>query len=168
MKRTLFEEEHLMFKDAVRRFVEKDVAPYHRDWEQAGIVPRDLWLKAGEQGFLCMDVPTEYGGGGVPDFRYNIVLIEEMTKANCTGPGFSLHSDVAVPYILHYASEDQKRRWLPKLCTGEHIIAIAMTEPSGGTDLAGMRTRAIREDGHYVLNGSKTFITSGSRADFIT
>ncbi len=167
LKRNLFEDEHLMFRDAVRKFIEKEVAPYHKDWEKAGIVPRELWHKAGEQGFLCMDVPEVYGGGGVPDFRYNVLLVEEMTRANCTGPGFSLQSDVAVPYIVHYANEDQKKQWLPELCTGQKIIAIAMTEPSGGSDLANMQTRAIRDGDHYILNGSKTFITNGIHADYV-
>lgn len=167
LKRNLFEDEHLMFRDAVRKFIEKEVAPYHKDWEKAGIVPREIWHKAGEQGFLCMDVPEVYGGGGVPDFRYNVLLVEEMTRANCTGPGFSLQSDVAVPYIVHYANEDQKKQWLPELCTGQKIIAIAMTEPSGGSDLANMQTRAIRDGDHYILNGSKTFITNGIHADYV-
>lgn len=165
--RKLFDDEHLMFRDAVRKFVEKELVPHHKEWEKAGIVPREVWLKAGEQGFLCMDVPEAYGGGGVKDFRYNTIMIEELTRQNCTGPGFSLQSDVAVPYIVHYANDEQKKRWLPDLCTGEKIIAIAMTEPSGGTDLASMQTRAIRDGDHYILNGSKTFITNGINADYV-
>lgn len=165
MDRTIFEPEHLMFRDAIRRFIEKDIAPHHKQWEADGIVPRDLWLKAGEQGFLCMDVPEDYGGGGLPDFRYAVIMTEELARSNNTGPGFSLHNDVAAPYILHYANEEQKAHWFPKFCTGEEILAIAMTEPSGGTDLAGMKTRAIRDGDHYVLNGSKTFITNGINAD---
>ena len=167
LKRTIFNEEHAMFREAVRKFVAGEVAPYHKEWEEAGIVPRDLWRKAGELGFLCMDVPEAYGGGGAEDFRYNVILNEEMIYANCTGPGFSLQSDVAVPYILNYANEEQKQRWLPDLCSGEKIIAIAMTEPGGGSDLAGMQTRAILDGDCYVLNGSKTFITNGINADYV-
>jgi alkylation response protein AidB-like acyl-CoA dehydrogenase len=167
LKRDLFDDEHKLFADTVGRFIAGEVAPYHPQWEQDGIVPRALWHQAGEMGLLCMDVPEAYGGGGVDDFRYNVILTEMMTRANCTGPGFSLHSDVAVPYILHYASEEQKHRWLPSLCTGEKIIAIAMTEPGGGSDLAGMQTRAIRDGDCYVLNGSKTFITNGIHADYV-
>jgi alkylation response protein AidB-like acyl-CoA dehydrogenase len=167
LKRTIFDDEHAMFREAVRKFIAGEVAPYHKQWEADGIVPRELWHKAGELGFLCMDVPEDYGGGGAEDFRYNAILIEEMTYANCTGPGFSLQSDVAVPYILHYATEEQKQHWLPGLCSGEKIIAIAMTEPGGGSDLAGMQTRAIRDGDHYVVNGSKTFITNGINADYV-
>jgi alkylation response protein AidB-like acyl-CoA dehydrogenase len=110
MQRTIFSEEHLMFRDAVRRFIQKEVSPFHAQWEKAGILPRELWLKAGASGFLCMDVPEEYGGGGIQDFRYNAILAEELTRANCTGPGFGLHNDVAAPYILHYGTDE--RRWL--------------------------------------------------------
>jgi alkylation response protein AidB-like acyl-CoA dehydrogenase len=143
MKRVLFEDEHLMFRDSVRRFIEREVKPYHDQWEKDGIVPRQLWLKAGEQGYLCMDVPEEYGGGGVKDFRYATIITEEFTRSNCTGPGFSLHNDVAAPYILQYGDDAQKRRWFPQLASGEKILAIAMTEPGGGSDLANMQTRAI-------------------------
>lgn len=167
MKREIFEEEHHIFRDAIRRFIEKEVAPHHEQWEKEGIVPRDLWLKAGANGFLCMDVPEIYGGGGLADFRYNAIMVEEFTKANCTGPGFSLHSDVAAPYILHYGSEEQKQRWFPAITTGEHILAVAMTEPSGGTDLANMKTRAIRQGDYYIVNGQKTFITNGINNDLV-
>jgi alkylation response protein AidB-like acyl-CoA dehydrogenase len=167
MERTIFTEEHHMFRAAVRKFIEKEVAPYHKQWEKDGIVPRELWLKAGEQGFLCMDVPAEYGGGGVPDFRYSVVMTEEFTRANCTGPGFGLHNDVAAPYLLRYASEEQKQHWFPQLATGEKILAIAMTEPSGGSDLANMQTRAVWDGSAYVLNGSKTFITNGINGDYV-
>jgi len=167
MKRTIFEEEHQMFRQAVRTFVERECVPHHKQWEKDGIVPRDLWLKAGEQGFLCMDVPEEFGGGGVPDFRYAVIMTEEFTRANCTGPGFSLHSDVAAPYLLKYASDEQKARWFPQLATGEKILAIAMTEPSGGSDLANMKSRADEDGDCYILNGSKTFITNGINADYV-
>lgn len=167
MKRTIFEDEHQMFRQVVKTFVEREVAPYHKQWEKDGIVPRDLWLKAGEQGFLNMDVPEEFGGGGVPDFRYAVIMTEEFTYANCTGPGFGLHNDVAAPYILHYGNEEQKRRWFPELAKGQKILAIAMTEPSGGSDLANMKTRADADGDCYVLNGSKTFITNGINADIV-
>lgn len=167
MKRTIFNEEHDLFRAAVQKFIEKEVAPFHEQWEKDGIVPRELWRKAGEQGYLLMDVPQEYGGGGVDDFRYSVVMTEAFTKANCTGPGFSLHNDVAAPYILHYGNEDQKKRWFPALARGEAILAIAMTEPSGGSDLANMQTRAIRQGDDYILNGSKTFITNGINADLV-
>jgi alkylation response protein AidB-like acyl-CoA dehydrogenase len=167
MKRTLYTEEHEMFRASIRKFIEREVVPYHKQWEEDGIVPRELWRKAGEQGYLCMDVPEEFGGLGEDDFRYACIITEEFTMANCTGPGFSLHSDVASPYILHYASDEQKARWYPDIIAGEKILAIAMTEPSGGTDLANMKTRAIRDGDVYVLNGSKTFITNGINADYV-
>jgi long-chain-acyl-CoA dehydrogenase len=167
MNRTLFTPEHDMFRAAVRKFVEKECVPFHKQWEHDGIVPRDLWRKAGEQGFLCMDVPEAFGGGGVDDFRYAVILTEEFTAKNCTGPGFSLHSDVAAPYICHYGNAEQHARWFPDLATGDKILAIAMTEPSGGSDLANMSTHARREGDTYVLNGSKTFITNGINADLV-
>jgi long-chain-acyl-CoA dehydrogenase len=167
MKRNIFEDGHLLFRDTIRRFIQKEVVPYHEQWEKDGIVPRDLWLKAGANGFLCMDAPEKYGGGGIDDFRYNTIMVEEFTRANCTGPGFSLHSDVAAPYIRHYADETQKQRWFPKLASGEHILAIAMTDPGGGSDLANMQTRAIRDVDCYVVNGQKTFITNGINNDMV-
>ncbi len=156
-----------MFRQAVRRFVEKEVLPYHKEWEAAGMVSRDLWRKAGEAGFLCMAVPEKYGGMGETDYRYNLILTEEFTSVNATGPGFSLHTDVVTPYLLNYANEEQKRRWLPKMITGETITAIAMTEPDAGSDLAGMRTTAVLQDDHYLLNGQKTFITNGILNDLV-
>ncbi|MDX1992157.1 MAG: acyl-CoA dehydrogenase family protein [bacterium] len=167
MLRTIFNDEHRMFRDSVRRFVEKEIKPYHEQWEKDGLVPRDLWRKAGAQGYLCMDVPEDYGGGGIDDFRYNLILVEELTYANTTGPGFSLHNDVAIPYLLRYGTDEQKRRWLPKCATGENILAIAMTEPGGGSDLANIQTRAIRDGDCYILNGSKTFITNGINNDLV-
>lgn len=167
MDRTIFTDEHRMFRDAVRRFIEKEIAPHHDQWEKDGVVPRDLWLKAGAQGFLCMDAPEAYGGGGVKDFRYAAIMAEEQARTNCTGPGFALHNDVALPYILNYGTEAQQARWIPALATGERILAIAMTEPGGGTDLANMQTRAIRDGDHYILNGAKTFITNGILNDMV-
>lgn len=167
MERTLFTEEHQMFRRSVRQFVEKEVAPFHHQWEQDGIVPRELWLKAGELGFLGMNVPEEYGGGGVEDFRYNTILTEELVRVGASGPGFGLHNDIVIPYILHYGTEEQKKRWLPKMVTGETITAIAMTEPNTGSDLAGVRTTAIKDGTHYLVNGAKTFITNGILSDFV-
>jgi long-chain-acyl-CoA dehydrogenase len=167
MQRTIFDEEHHLFRATVRKFVEREVIPDHPQWAHDGIVPREFWRKLGAQGFLCMDVPTEYGGGGVADFRYAAILVEEFTRVNCTGPGFSLHNDVAAPYLLRYGSEAQKQRWFPALAQGEKILAIAMTEPSGGTDLANMQTRALWDGAAYVLNGSKTFITNGINSDLV-
>ncbi|NJN54461.1 MAG: acyl-CoA dehydrogenase [Anaerolineae bacterium] len=167
MKRTLFNEEHLMFREAVRRFVEKEVTPYHEQWEKEGIVPRSLWLKAGEMGFLATAVPEAYGGLGLDDFRFNVVLVEELTRAGASGVGFGLHNDIVLPYILTYGTEEQKQRWLPKMVTGEMITAIAMSEPNAGSDLAGIQTTAVRHDDHYLLNGQKTFITNGINSDLV-
>ncbi|MEO0596576.1 MAG: acyl-CoA dehydrogenase family protein [Chloroflexota bacterium] len=169
MKRTIFEDEHNMFRDAFRKFVEQEVAPHHEEWEKEGIVPRELWQKAGEYGFLGMDVPEEYGGGGVEDFRYNTIVTEELIRVGASGPGFSLHNDIVIPYILEYGTEEQKQRWLPKMVSGEVITAIAMTEPGTGSDLASVRTTAIRDksNGHYNVSGSKTFITNGINSDFV-
>ena len=167
MKRNILEPEHLMFRDAVRRFVEKEVKPQHAQWEEAGIVPRSVWRKAGEQGFLGVDVPEAYGGGGVKDFRYNALLIEEMARAATTGPGFSVHNDIVIPYLLSYANDEQKARWLPKICTGECITAVGMTEPNTGSDLASVRTTAIRIGDHYLVNGQKTFISNGILNDLV-
>lgn len=168
MERTLFEHDHMMFRDAVRRFVEKEIVPHHERWEHEGIVPREVWLKAGEQGLLGMEVPEEYGGPGVKDFRYNTILTEELVRVGASGPGFGLHNDIVIPYIMHYGTEEQKQRWLPKMVTGETITAIAMTEPGTGSDLAGVRTSAIDNgNGCYVVNGSKTFITNGINSDFV-
>jgi alkylation response protein AidB-like acyl-CoA dehydrogenase len=166
--RTIFSDEHHQFRATVARFVREEVAPFHDDWEREGMVPRELWKKAGEVGLLCTDVPTEYGGGGVPDFRYNVIVTEELVKVGASGVGFPLANDVIVPYLLAHATEEQKRRWLPGMAAGELITAIAMTEPSTGSDLAGIGTTAIRqEDGSYLVNGAKTFITNGVLADLV-
>jgi len=162
----IYEEDHIIFRESVRRFVEQEVAPYHEQWEKDGIVPRELWLKAGDAGLLCPTIPEEYGGPGA-DFRYNGIVDEELAKAGYTGPGFSLHSDIAVPYILHYGSEEQKLEFLPKCVSGECIMAIAMTEPGTGSDLQGVKTTAVLDGNEYVVNGSKTFITNGQNADLI-
>ena len=167
MQRSLYESEHDAFRDSVRTFCEKQVAPFHADWEKAGIVPRELWLEAGKQGFLGTDVPEEYGGGGVKDFRYNAVVGEEVTRVGGSGVGFTLHNDVVAPYLLKLGTEEQKQRWLPGFCSGELITAIAMTEPGTGSDLQGIKTSAKKDGDDWVVNGSKTFITNGINADLV-
>ena len=164
--RTLFSPEHELFRDQVKRFIAEEIAPHHDSWEKAGIVPRDLWLRAGAAGLLCTSVPEEYGGAG-GDFLFGAIMIEEMARAGMTGPTFYLHSDIVSPYLVRYGTEEQKRRWLPPMVRGEVITALGMTEPSGGSDLQGMKTTAIRDGGDYVINGQKVFITAGHNADLI-
>jgi alkylation response protein AidB-like acyl-CoA dehydrogenase len=167
MKRDIFDEEHLMFRDAVRRFVVQEIEPFHEQWEEDGVVSREIWQQAGQLGLLCMDVPEVYGGGGTEDFRYNAIVTEEIIRVGASGVGFGLHNDVCLPYFLSYATGEQKQRWLPKMCTGESITAIAMSEPGAGSDLAGVQTSAVRRDDHYILNGQKTFITNGILSDIV-
>lgn len=164
--RAVFTAEHEAFRDAFRRFVEREVVPHHRQWERDGIVPKALWLKAGAQGFLCPTLPEEHGGAGA-DFGYSAVIIEELGRVNATGVAFQLHSDIVVPYVQAYASEARKRDWLPRMATGELIGAIAMTEPGMGSDLKAVRTSARRDGDHWVINGSKTFISSGQNAGLV-
>ena len=158
--------EHQMFRDTCRRFFEKEVTPFHMKWEEEGIVPRELWRKAGAQGLLGMTMPEEYGGAGA-DFLYSAILIEEQGRALASGPAFSLHNDIVVPYLLHYGSEEQKKKWIPKACSGELITAIAMTEPGTGSDLQAVKTNAVMDGNHWVINGSKTFISNGQLADLV-
>jgi alkylation response protein AidB-like acyl-CoA dehydrogenase len=169
MRRTIFEPEHDLFRSAFRQFLDKEVVPRYDEWEAAGIVDRAVYRKAGEHGFLGMAVPEQFGGGGVDDFRYNQVIAEEIQLAGVNGPatGIGLHNDVCLPYFLHAANAEQQARWLPGICAGELITAVAMTEPGIGSDLAGMTTTAIRDGDHYVVNGSKTFITNGINADLV-
>lgn len=166
IERTLFNEEHEMFRDSLRRFLDREVAPYHAAWEEQGYVDREVWLKAGENGFLCPSIPEEYGGAGV-DRLYSVVLMEEIARINASGLGFSLHNEIVAPYVLHYGSEEQKNRLLPAMARGEMIGAIAMSEPAAGSDLQGIKTTAIAQEGGYLLNGSKTFITNGWHADLV-
>jgi alkylation response protein AidB-like acyl-CoA dehydrogenase len=163
----IYTSEHEDFRKTARTFYEREVVPFHDQWEQDGIVPRELWLKAGEAGLLCFDVPEEYGGPGVEDFRYNVIVSEEQTRANVAGPGFSVHTDIIVPYLTSLGTDEQKRRWLPGTVSGETITAIAMTEPGAGSDLQGVRTTAVDKGDHYLLNGSKTFISNGINADLV-
>ncbi|OGB18062.1 MAG: acyl-CoA dehydrogenase [Burkholderiales bacterium RIFCSPLOWO2_12_67_14] len=165
--RTLFNTDHEAFRDSFRRFVEKEIAPFHEGWEEQGYVDRDVWRKAGENGFLCMTMPEAYGGAGA-DKLYSMAQMEEIARAGVSGIGFGLHSEIVAPYILHYGTEAQKKKYLPLLATGEMVGAIAMSEPAAGSDLQGVKTTAIQQaDGSYLLNGSKTFITNGWHADLV-
>lgn len=163
----LYEAEHRIFREAFQAFLEKEVVPWYPQWEDEGIVPRDLWREAGKHGFLAMSVPEEYGGPEVDDFRYNAIIAEEIARAQVPSIGFGLHTDVVLPYLLTLATEQQKRRFLPGMVTGEIVTAIAMSEPATGSDLANVRTTAEPRDDHYLLNGSKTFITNGIHADLV-
>jgi alkylation response protein AidB-like acyl-CoA dehydrogenase len=163
----VYTSEHDDFRKTARTFYEREVVPFHDQWEKDGIVPRDVWRKAGEAGLLCFDVPEEYDGPGVTDFRYNVIVSEEQTRAGVSGPGFSVHTDIIVPYITGLGTDEQKRRWLPGTVTGEIITAIAMTEPGAGSDLQGVRTTAVDKGDHYLVNGSKTFISNGINADLV-
>ncbi len=156
-----------MFRETVRAFIDKEVTPHHPQWEKEGMVSREVWRKAGEMGFLCFDAPEEYGGADIQDFRYNSIVSEELWRAGATGIGWGLHTDIVLPYLMNYANDEQKKRWLPKLIAGEHILAIAMSEPAAGSDLAGIRTTAVRDGNDYIVNGSKTFITNGIMSDLV-
>jgi len=169
MERGLFDDEHEQFRSSVRGFIAKEMVPHHEAWERAGIVDRELFAKAGAQGFLGMAVPEGLGGGGVADFRYNVVIAEEVQRADvgAAGLGWTLHNDICLPYFLTLCTPEQQERWLPGICSGELITAVAMTEPAMGSDLASMATTAILDGDHYVVNGSKTFITNGINADLV-
>jgi alkylation response protein AidB-like acyl-CoA dehydrogenase len=164
-----YEQEHLAFAEAFRAFTDKVIVPNYLEWERAGITPREVFQEAGKGGFLGMAIPEEYGGGGVSDFRFNQALDEQIALAGITGTGLgiSLHNDTCLPYFLSFANEEQKRRWLPGIASGELITAVAMTEPGAGSDLAGMRTSARRDGDCYIVNGAKTFITNGINADLV-
>ena len=164
--RTIFSSDHELFRDSVRKFLEQEAVPFHAQWEKDGHVDRQLWSKAGEAGMLCSHIPEEYGGMAA-DFLYSTVVIEEIGRLGLTGIGFSLHSDIVAPYILHYGSEALKHKYLPKLVSGEMVTAIAMTEPGAGSDLQGVKTTAVLDGDEYVINGSKTFITNGYLADLV-
>jgi alkylation response protein AidB-like acyl-CoA dehydrogenase len=164
---SICEQEHEDFRATARAFMDKEVVPHHDQWEQDGQVDREVWRKAGETGLLCFDVDEAYGGAGVKDFRYNMVLTEEITRAGASGLGIPVHNDVIVPYISALATDAQKQRWLPGLVSGDLISAIAMTEPGAGSDLQGIRTSAVDKGDHYVLNGSKTFISNGILSDLV-
>ncbi|WP_222195472.1 acyl-CoA dehydrogenase family protein [Modestobacter italicus] len=167
MRHTRYEAEHEDFRQSVRAFLDAEVAPFHDDWERAGIVPRELWTAAGAQGLLGIEMPERHGGGGLRDFRWSCVLSEELTWIGASGVGFGLHNDVVGPYLRDLATHDQQQRWLPGFCAGELITAIAMTEPGAGSDLQGIQTTARRDGDDWVLSGSKTFITNGINADLV-
>ncbi len=164
--RTVFRDDHEMFRNTVRRFFERECVPRQPEWDKAGQWDRDIWLKAGHEGLLGITIPTEYGGGG-GDFGHSAVYNEEFAVAGLSGNGLGMHSDIIAPYINRCGSEEQKQKWLPGVCRGEIILAIAMTEPATGSDLKAVRTTAVRDGDEYVINGSKTFISNGLTADLI-
>ena len=164
--RTLFSDDHEIFRASVRKLLENECAPHHERWEEQGHVDRDIWLRAGEQGLLCPTVPEKFGGAGT-DFLYNVVIDEEIARLGLSGIGWGLHSDIVAPYIVNYGSPQLKEKYLPKMISGEMISAIAMTEPGAGSDLQGVKTSAVRDGDHYVINGSKTFITNGYLSDLV-
>ncbi|MFZ4479753.1 MAG: acyl-CoA dehydrogenase family protein [Rhodoferax sp.] len=167
IQRTLFSPEHQAFRDSFRRFVEKEIAPFHAQWEEQGYVERAVWNKAGANGFLCPTMPEQYGGAGA-DKLYSVAQIEELSGAGFSGIGYSLHNEIVAPYILHYGTEAQKMEFLPRMASGELIGAIAMSEPAAGSDLQGIKATALAQaDGSYLLSGSKTFITNGWHADLV-
>ncbi len=167
MSRDIFDAEHESFREAVGTFLDKEVVPHHEQWERDGIVDREVWAKAGAQGLLGLQLDEEYGGGGTPDYRYNAVIGEEMTKRGVYGAAFPLFNDMIVPYLVAAANDEQKARWFPGLASGELIAAIAMTEPGAGSDLQGIRTSAVDQGDHYLVNGTKTFISNGILADLV-
>jgi alkylation response protein AidB-like acyl-CoA dehydrogenase len=169
MQRRHYEPEHEAFADAVRNFLDKEVVPHYLDWERDGITPREVFSAAGRSGFLGMAIPEEYGGGGTDDFRFNQALGEQVAHAGVTGTGLglTLHNDICLPYFLAYCNDEQRRRWLPGIASGELITAVAMTEPGAGSDLSGIRTSAVRQGADYLVNGAKTFITNGINADLV-
>ena len=167
MQRDIFTSDHEAFRQMVRSFIAKEVEPYHEQWERDGVVSRDVWLAAGQAGLLGIDIDERYGGGGNDDYRYYLVLNEEMTRAGANGPGFSVHNDINGQYFRRLVTPEQADRWLPGYCSGELITAIAMSEPGAGSDLQGIRTTAVRDGDSYVLNGQKTFISNGQLADLV-
>jgi acyl-CoA dehydrogenase len=174
IERTIFNAEHEAFRDSFRRFLENEIAPHHAQWEEQGYVDRSVWRKAGENGYLCATLPEEYGGSGA-DKLYSVVQMEELARGGYTGIGWGLHSEIVAPYILRYGTDEQKKKYLPQLASGQMIGAIAMSEPAAGSDLQGIKSTATwqvprsgeQADGDYLLNGSKTFITNGWHADLV-
>lgn len=169
LPRLLFNEEHELFRQSVKEFIAREITPYNSEWEKQKMVSRESWLKLGENGFLGIQAPEALGGMNIHDFRYNAILIEELGLSGCSGPaiGYPLHSDIVMPYILHYGNEETKKKYIPKMVSGEYIGAIAMTEPGAGSDLQGMRSTAIDHGDYYLVNGSKTFITNGYLSDVV-
>ena len=166
IKRTLFNEDHEAFRDTVRKFITKEIAPYHAQWEEDGIVPTQLWLKAGAAGMLCCTIPEEYGGLGL-DYLFDVVVFEEMARSGFTGPGFLIHCDLVATYVKSFGTEAQKKRWLPKMVAGEAIGSLGMTEPHAGSDLKAIRTKAVRDGDHFVISGQKVFISNGQSCNVL-
>ncbi|MGD9712475.1 MAG: acyl-CoA dehydrogenase family protein [Thermomicrobiales bacterium] len=166
--RTLFKSEHEQFRDQARKFFEHELAPSHPEWEESGRIPREIWTKLGEAGFLCPTVPEAYGGAGA-DKLYSVVIAEELCSLGLLGPAlsFAMHSEIVAPYILHYGTTTQKEVWLPRMASGEMVGALAMSEPGGGSDLQALRTTAAREGDTYIVSGQKVFISNGQNADLI-
>ncbi len=164
--RDLFQPEHEAFRDTVRRFIDKEIAPHHAQWEEDGVVSREVWRKAGAAGLLCCTIPEEYGGIGA-DYLFDVVVFEEVGAAGYTGPGFMIHCDLVATYIKSFGSEAQKKHWLPKMVTGEAIGSLGMTEPHAGSDLKAIRTKAVRDGDDYVINGQKVFISNGQMCDVL-
>ena len=168
MERTLYDDDHEAFRGSVKEFLDRQVRPHLEDYQEAHALPREFWLEAGKQGLLGLEVPEEYGGTGAGDYRFNAVLTEELAKVNMALPScLGIHADIVAPYLVHLTTDEQRKRWLPDFCSGELLTAIGMTEPSGGSDLAALRTTAVRDGEHWVINGSKTFITNGYSADLV-
>ncbi len=165
-KRKLFNEDHESFRSMVRRFIDNEIAPYHAQWEESGVVPRELWLKAGAAGMLCCTVPEQYGGVGA-DYLFDVVVFEEMARSGFSGPGFMIHCDLVATYIASFGSEAQKKKWLPLMVTGEAIGSLGMTEPHAGSDLKAIRTKAVRDGDDFVISGQKVFISNGQLCDVI-
>jgi alkylation response protein AidB-like acyl-CoA dehydrogenase len=167
--RTIFDDDHQAFRESFAAFVAKEASPHYLEWEAAGIAPRELYLAAGQYGFLGMAIPEQYGGGGTNDFRFNAIISEEFAAAGIGGAGLglTLHNDITTPYFIEYCTDEQADRWLPGIASGELITAVAMTEPGTGSDLAGIATTAVRDGDEYVVNGSKTFITNGINSDLV-
>jgi alkylation response protein AidB-like acyl-CoA dehydrogenase len=166
IKRDLFDAEHDAFRDTVRKFIDKEISPYHADWEEKGVVPRELWLKAGAAGMLCCTVPEEYGGLGL-DYLFDVVVFEEMARSGFTGPGFLIHCDLVATYLKSFGTEAQKQQWLPKMVSGEAIGSLGMTEPHAGSDLKAIKTRAVRDGDDFLISGQKVFISNGQLCDLI-
>ena len=166
IKRDLFNADHEAFRDTVRKFIDKEISPYHADWEEKGVVPRELWLKAGAAGLLCCTVPEEYDGLGL-DYLFDVVVFEEMARSGFTGPGFLIHCDLVATYLKSFGTEDQKKQWLPKMVSGEAIGSLGMTEPHAGSDLKAIKTRAVRDGNDFVISGQKVFISNGQLCDLI-
>jgi alkylation response protein AidB-like acyl-CoA dehydrogenase len=167
VERDIFTEEHEAFRDLVRSFIAKEITPHYEQWERDGVVSRDVWLAAGQAGLLGIEIDEQYGGGGSQDYRYYMILGEELARAGAPGPGFAVHNDIIGPYLQRLCTPQQAGRWLPGYCSGELITAIAMSEPGAGSDLQGMRTTAVRDGDHYVLNGQKIFISNGQLCDLV-